>query len=69
MNNHNGQAYGYTLYETTITSGGALQSGDSVRDRALVSLRDPWRSALVTFSTSRDFKIKLDVSTTFICNN
>uniref|UniRef100_A0A674P8A0 Galactosidase beta 1 like 2 n=1 Tax=Takifugu rubripes TaxID=31033 RepID=A0A674P8A0_TAKRU len=36
VNNNNGQAYGYTLYETTITSGGSLKSGDSVRDRALV---------------------------------
>ncbi|KAM4546396.1 beta-galactosidase-1-like protein 2 [Fundulus diaphanus] len=35
-NNANGQSYGYTLYETTITSGGLLQSGDNVRDRALV---------------------------------
>lgn len=41
VNNNNGQAYGYTLYETTITSGGALKSEDSVRDRALVSLQDP----------------------------
>lgn len=41
VNNNNGQAYGYTLYETTITSGGALKSGDSVRDRALVSLLQP----------------------------
>ncbi|XP_029704360.1 beta-galactosidase-1-like protein 2 isoform X1 [Takifugu rubripes] len=47
VNNNNGQAYGYTLYETTITSGGSLKSGDSVRDRALVSLQEPWRSALV----------------------
>ncbi|XP_043997174.1 beta-galactosidase-1-like protein 2 isoform X2 [Gambusia affinis] len=35
-NNGNGQSYGYTLYETTITSGGILQSGDNVRDCALV---------------------------------
>uniref|UniRef100_A0A3Q2PHG5 Beta-galactosidase n=1 Tax=Fundulus heteroclitus TaxID=8078 RepID=A0A3Q2PHG5_FUNHE len=28
-NNANGQSYGYTLYETTITSGGLLQSGDN----------------------------------------
>ncbi|MED6241474.1 hypothetical protein ATANTOWER_015707 [Ataeniobius toweri] len=35
-NNANGQSYGYTLYETTINSGGLLQSGDNVRDRALV---------------------------------
>ncbi|MEQ2258876.1 hypothetical protein XENORESO_003775, partial [Xenotaenia resolanae] len=34
-NNANGQSYGYTLYETTINSGGLLQSGDNVRDRAL----------------------------------
>ncbi|KAM4545628.1 beta-galactosidase-1-like protein 2 [Odontesthes bonariensis] len=36
VNNRNGQSYGYTLYETTITSGGILKSGDNVRDRALV---------------------------------
>ncbi|XP_028450345.1 beta-galactosidase-1-like protein 2 isoform X2 [Perca flavescens] len=36
VNNRNGQSYGYTLYETTITSGGSLKSGDNVRDRALV---------------------------------
>ncbi|KAG7240916.1 hypothetical protein INR49_026214 [Caranx melampygus] len=36
VNNGNGQSYGYTLYETTITSGGFLSSGDNVRDRALV---------------------------------
>uniref|UniRef100_A0A3Q3W719 Uncharacterized protein n=1 Tax=Mola mola TaxID=94237 RepID=A0A3Q3W719_MOLML len=36
VNNGNGQSYGYTLYETTITSGGPLKSGDNVRDRALV---------------------------------
>uniref|UniRef100_A0A3Q0R2N3 Beta-1,3-glucuronyltransferase 1 (glucuronosyltransferase P) b n=1 Tax=Amphilophus citrinellus TaxID=61819 RepID=A0A3Q0R2N3_AMPCI len=35
VNNRNGQSYGYTLYETTITKGGLLQSGDNVRDRAL----------------------------------
>ncbi|XP_037549703.1 beta-galactosidase-1-like protein 2 [Nematolebias whitei] len=35
-NNGNGQSYGYTLYETTITRGGKLKSGDNVRDRALV---------------------------------
>lgn len=36
MNNGNGQSYGYTLYEASITSGGLLKSGDNVRDRALV---------------------------------
>ncbi|XP_068600349.1 beta-galactosidase-1-like protein 2 [Brachionichthys hirsutus] len=36
VNNKNGQSYGYTLYETTISSGGVLTSGDNVRDRALV---------------------------------
>uniref|UniRef100_W5M551 Beta-galactosidase n=2 Tax=Lepisosteus oculatus TaxID=7918 RepID=W5M551_LEPOC len=36
VNNGNGQSYGYTLYETTITSGGTLHSNNSVRDRALV---------------------------------
>ncbi|XP_067364751.1 beta-galactosidase-1-like protein 2 isoform X2 [Channa argus] len=36
VNNKNGQSYGYTLYETTITSGGALNSRNNIRDRALV---------------------------------
>lgn len=36
VNNNNGQSYGYTLYETTIASGGTLNSKNSVRDRALV---------------------------------
>ncbi|XP_058267374.1 beta-galactosidase-1-like protein 2 isoform X1 [Hemibagrus wyckioides] len=36
VNNKNGQAYGYTLYETTITTGGFLKSGNNIRDRALV---------------------------------
>ncbi|KAI1893452.1 hypothetical protein AGOR_G00123870 [Albula goreensis] len=36
VNNGNGQSYGYTLYETTVTSGGALNSRNNVRDRALV---------------------------------
>ncbi|KAK5868414.1 hypothetical protein PBY51_009432 [Eleginops maclovinus] len=36
VNNNNGQSYGYTLYETTITSGGALNSKNNIRDRALV---------------------------------
>ncbi|KAG7517023.1 beta-galactosidase-1 2 [Solea senegalensis] len=36
VNNGNGQSYGYMLYETTITSGGLLSSGDNVRDRAMV---------------------------------
>ncbi|KAI4903619.1 hypothetical protein NFI96_030680 [Prochilodus magdalenae] len=36
VNNKNGQAYGYTLYETTITTGGFLNSGKHIRDRALV---------------------------------
>lgn len=36
VNNGNGQSYGYTLYEASITSGGLLKSGDNVRDRALV---------------------------------
>lgn len=35
VNNNNGQSYGYTLYETTITSGGALHSKNNIRDRAL----------------------------------
>ncbi|XP_038860921.1 beta-galactosidase-1-like protein 2 [Salvelinus namaycush] len=35
VNSGNGQSYGYTLYETIITSGGSLKSGDNVRDRAL----------------------------------
>ncbi|KAM7399594.1 hypothetical protein PAMP_018859 [Pampus punctatissimus] len=36
VNNNNGQSYGYTLYETTITSGGALNSRNNIRDRALL---------------------------------
>ncbi|KAM8768168.1 beta-galactosidase-1-like protein 2 isoform 1-T1 [Acanthopagrus schlegelii] len=36
VNNNNGQSYGYTLYETTITSGGNLNSENNVRDRAVV---------------------------------
>uniref|UniRef100_A0A8C4EKT1 Beta-galactosidase n=1 Tax=Dicentrarchus labrax TaxID=13489 RepID=A0A8C4EKT1_DICLA len=32
VNNKNGQSYGYTLYETTITSGGLLKSGDNLLD-------------------------------------
>nr|XP_020456096.1 beta-galactosidase-1-like protein 2 [Monopterus albus] len=36
VNNNNGQSYGYTLYETTITCGGALNSQNNVKDRALV---------------------------------
>ncbi|XP_023817748.1 beta-galactosidase-1-like protein 2 isoform X1 [Oryzias latipes] len=36
VNNNNGQSYGYTLYETTVTSGGALNSMNNIRDRALV---------------------------------
>ncbi|XP_070685504.1 beta-galactosidase-1-like protein 2 isoform X2 [Pempheris klunzingeri] len=36
VNNNNGQSYGYTLYETSIASEGALSSRDNIRDRALV---------------------------------
>uniref|UniRef100_A0A7N8Y607 Beta-galactosidase n=1 Tax=Mastacembelus armatus TaxID=205130 RepID=A0A7N8Y607_9TELE len=36
VNSNNGQSYGYTLYETTITSGGTLNSRNNIRDRALV---------------------------------
>uniref|UniRef100_A0A8C4EID9 Si:dkey-224e22.2 n=1 Tax=Dicentrarchus labrax TaxID=13489 RepID=A0A8C4EID9_DICLA len=36
VNNNNGQSYGYTLYETTIASGGTLNSRNNIRDRALV---------------------------------
>uniref|UniRef100_A0A8C7XRB5 Si:dkey-224e22.2 n=1 Tax=Oryzias sinensis TaxID=183150 RepID=A0A8C7XRB5_9TELE len=36
VNNNNGQSYGYTLYETTVTSGGVLNSMNNIRDRALV---------------------------------
>ncbi|XP_036006073.1 beta-galactosidase-1-like protein 2 isoform X2 [Fundulus heteroclitus] len=38
VNNNSGQSYGYTLYETTISSGGALNSVNNIRDRALVFL-------------------------------
>lgn len=37
VNNGNGQAYGYTLYETTITRGGSLKSERNIQDRAMVS--------------------------------
>ncbi|XP_034557096.1 beta-galactosidase-1-like protein 2 [Notolabrus celidotus] len=36
VNNNNGQSYGYTLYETTITCGETLNSRNGIRDRALV---------------------------------
>ncbi|TDH15060.1 hypothetical protein EPR50_G00027820 [Perca flavescens] len=36
VNNNNGQSYGYTLYETTMTSKGTLNSQNNIRDRALV---------------------------------
>ncbi|KAF7219256.1 beta-galactosidase-1-like protein 2 isoform X1 [Nothobranchius furzeri] len=36
VNNNNGQSYGYTLYETTITGGGLLNSKNNIKDRALV---------------------------------
>ncbi|XP_029963511.1 beta-galactosidase-1-like protein 2 isoform X1 [Salarias fasciatus] len=36
VNNNNGQAYGYTLYQTVVSSGGILNSKNNVRDRALV---------------------------------
>uniref|UniRef100_A0A3B1K862 Si:dkey-224e22.2 n=1 Tax=Astyanax mexicanus TaxID=7994 RepID=A0A3B1K862_ASTMX len=36
VNHDNGQSYGYTLYETTIYKGGALNSRNHVRDRAMV---------------------------------
>ncbi|XP_008330508.2 beta-galactosidase-1-like protein 2 isoform X2 [Cynoglossus semilaevis] len=36
VNNGNGQSSGYVLYETVVTSGGLLRSGNNVRDRALV---------------------------------
>ncbi|XP_064831141.1 beta-galactosidase-1-like protein 2 isoform X2 [Oncorhynchus masou masou] len=36
VNSNNGQSYGYTLYETTISRGGLLNSKKNVKDRALV---------------------------------
>uniref|UniRef100_A0A3Q1JGZ8 Beta-galactosidase n=1 Tax=Anabas testudineus TaxID=64144 RepID=A0A3Q1JGZ8_ANATE len=36
VNSSNGQSYGYTLYESTITSGGIFTSRNNIRDRALV---------------------------------
>uniref|UniRef100_A0ABM5EQ21 Beta-galactosidase n=1 Tax=Pogona vitticeps TaxID=103695 RepID=A0ABM5EQ21_9SAUR len=38
INRGNGQAFGYTLYETVIPGGGRLSSEDHVRDRAQVFL-------------------------------
>ncbi|XP_055369788.1 beta-galactosidase-1-like protein 2 isoform X2 [Betta splendens] len=35
-NSNHGQSYGYTLYEASIASGGALNSQNNIRDRALV---------------------------------
>ncbi|XP_055082194.1 beta-galactosidase-1-like protein 2 [Periophthalmus magnuspinnatus] len=35
VNNNNGQSYGYTLYETSVTCGGTIH-GQNIRDRALV---------------------------------
>ncbi|KAM8903210.1 beta-galactosidase-1-like protein 2 isoform 2-T3 [Spinachia spinachia] len=35
VNNNNGQSYGYALYETPVSGGGALNSKNAVRDRAL----------------------------------
>lgn len=46
VNNNNGQSFGYTLYETTISSGGALNSRN-IRDRALV--RDKQRQAHILY--------------------
>lgn len=42
VNNGNGQAYGYTLYETIIITGGFLKSGHNIKDRALVSAAVIW---------------------------
>ncbi|XP_018554454.1 beta-galactosidase-1-like protein 2 [Lates calcarifer] len=36
VSNNSGQSHGYTLYETTISSGGTLNSRNNIRDRALV---------------------------------
>lgn len=36
VNDGNGQSYGYVLYETVISGGGQLNSGDHIRDRAQV---------------------------------
>ncbi|KAL0183008.1 hypothetical protein M9458_022383, partial [Cirrhinus mrigala] len=47
VNNGNGQAYGYTLYETAITRGGSLKSGRNIQDRALVSADKKSSSASV----------------------
>lgn len=38
-NGDSGQSHGYTLYETTITGGGTLNSRNNVRDRALVRVK------------------------------
>lgn len=56
VNNGNGQSSGYVLYETVVTSGGLLRSGNNVRDRALVRLQSTSDLCYVGFSDiRRDF--------------
>ncbi len=59
-NNGNGQAYGYTLYETTIIRGGSLKSGRNIQDRALVSADKQSRCAVVYECASALFHFNQD---------
>ncbi len=59
-NNGNGQAYGYTLYETTIIRGGSLKSGRNIQDRALVSADKQSRCAVVYEYASALFHFNQD---------
>ncbi|XP_063061674.1 beta-galactosidase-1-like protein 2 [Engraulis encrasicolus] len=60
VHNGNGQSYGYTLYETTIQSGGSLNSRNNIRDRALVFVDKKftgildYRTQRLTIPTSKD---------------
>lgn len=62
VNNRNGQAYGYTLYETVITAGGSLMSGDNIRDRALVSPCWKWWSNSLYSHSHLFMNISLNVA-------
>lgn len=59
VNNNNGQSYGYTLYETTIASGGTLNSKNNVRDRALVK----------TGRQTPARRVRSHTLNTFLCGN
>ncbi|KAJ6656074.1 hypothetical protein lerEdw1_004480 [Lerista edwardsae] len=52
VNNGNGQAYGYVLYETQIPGEGQLYSGGHVRDRAQVFI-NTWFIGLLNYTTEK----------------